>query len=104
VRPVLEEQTLAVDEAVEIRALVRPEAAPHGEVMGALEHVDRVDLQPAYVLGEAQRRRAVSADERGRCRCCRWRKSAVTARSGTETRGIAAKLSSLGAKRRKPRL
>src|SRR5213595_2817337 len=53
VRPVLEEQPASVDEPVEPRALVRAEAAPYRQIVGALEHVDRVQLEPTHVLDEA---------------------------------------------------
>ncbi len=41
-----------VDEFVEPRAVVRPESGPDREVVSALQDVDRVDLDPAHVLGE----------------------------------------------------
>jgi hypothetical protein len=53
VRPVLEQQALVVDEPVEVPAVVRAEAAPQGEVVGAVEDVDGVELEPADVLDEA---------------------------------------------------
>ena len=53
VGPVLEEEAAPIDDPVEPRAIVGAEAAPHGEVVGALEHVDRVELETAHVLDEA---------------------------------------------------
>ena len=54
VRPVLGQEPPAVDEAVEPRPLVGPEPAPQGEVVRAVEHVDRVELEPARVLDELE--------------------------------------------------
>ena len=54
VRPVLEQQPALVDEPIEPRAIVRAEAAPHGQVVRALQHVDGVHLDPAHVLDEAR--------------------------------------------------
>ena len=51
--PVLEEQAATVSDAVERGAVVRPEATPDRQVVSALEHVDRVHLQPANVFHEA---------------------------------------------------
>ena len=53
VRPVLEQQPPLVDQPVQTRAVVRPEAAPQGQVVRALEDVDGVELQTAHVLDEA---------------------------------------------------
>src|SRR6185503_9543241 len=50
---VLEEETASVDEPVEPRAVVRAEAAPQGEVVRAIEDVDRVELETARVLDES---------------------------------------------------
>ena len=67
-RPVLEEEPAAVDEPVELRAVVRAEAAPHGQVVRAVEDVDGIELEPAHVLDEAtqaprrQRGRAGAAE------------------------------------------
>ena len=52
-RPVLEELPAPVEPAVEARPVVGPEATPHGEVVGAIQHVDRVHLDAADVLREA---------------------------------------------------
>ena len=63
-RPVLEEEPAAVDEAIEARPLVGAEAAPHREIVRALHHVDRVHLETAHVLdepGQAVGREAVGA-------------------------------------------
>src|SRR6185295_2137044 len=46
-----------VDEPVEPRAVIRAEAAPHRQVVRALEHVDRVELNSADVLDEAREAR-----------------------------------------------
>src|SRR4029453_6078459 len=54
VRPILEEQTTPITNAIEARPLIGPEAAPRGEVVRALEHVDRVELEAAHVLDEAR--------------------------------------------------
>ena len=54
VRPVFQEEAAVVDEPVEPPSLIRPEAAPHREVVGALHHVDRVHLDAAHVLDEAR--------------------------------------------------
>src|SRR5213596_3876581 len=67
-RPVLEQEPAAVDEPVEPRAVVRAEAAPHREVVGAIEDVDGIQLEPADVFDEAseapggQRGRAGAAE------------------------------------------
>jgi hypothetical protein len=53
VRPVLEEQPSAIDQAVEARAVVRSEPVPDRQVMGAVDDVDRIELDAADVLGEA---------------------------------------------------
>src|SRR5262245_41823939 len=57
VRPVLEEQPAPVHEPVEARTVVGAEAAPHRQVVRALEHVDRVELKSADVLDEAREAR-----------------------------------------------
>jgi len=50
--PVLEEHPAAVDQPVERSALVGAEPAPQRQVVGAVHHVDRVELDTARVLGE----------------------------------------------------
>src|SRR5437879_2546253 len=45
VRPVLEEEPAAVHEPVEPRAVVGAEAAPHGQVVRAVEDVDGIELE-----------------------------------------------------------
>src|SRR5262249_32657328 len=50
--PVREEETAAIDEPVEPAAVVGAEPAPEGQVVGAVEHVDRVELEAARVLDE----------------------------------------------------
>ena len=52
-RPVLEQQPTLIYEAIEARAIVAPEATPYRQVMGAIEHVDRVELHAADVFDEA---------------------------------------------------
>ena len=54
VGPVLEQEPPAVDEPLHGRAVVGSEAAPQREVVGALDHVDGVDLEPPDVLHEGQ--------------------------------------------------
>src|SRR2546425_13224104 len=51
-RPVLEEEPAAVDEPIEPRAVVRAEAAPHRQVVRAVEDIDGIELEPAHVLDE----------------------------------------------------
>jgi hypothetical protein len=53
VSPVFEQQPLAVHQVIEAVVLVGPEAAPGREVVRSLEDVDRVELQAADALGEA---------------------------------------------------
>src|SRR4026208_1714520 len=53
VSPVLEQETAAIHQAVEPRPVVRAEAAPYREGVGAREHADRRHLDTAHVLGEA---------------------------------------------------
>ena len=57
VGPVLEEEPAAVDQPVEPGPVVGAEAAPDREVVGPVEHVDRIHLQPAHVLDEARQAR-----------------------------------------------
>src|SRR5262249_31057497 len=52
-----EEQPAAVDEPVEPRTVVRAEAAPHRQVVRAVDNVDRVELDSADVLDEAREAR-----------------------------------------------
>ena len=79
-RPVFEQHAPAIDEPIEGRAVVGAEAAPRGQVVRALDDVDRVDLEPAGVGDERfevlSRRAAGRAVGRGRCRS---RNSAATA-------------------------
>ena len=79
-RPVLEQHAPAVDQPVEGGAIVGAEPAPERQMVGALDDVDRVELDAAVVLGEAREARAVSRRARGRSRCWRSRNSAATAR------------------------
>ena len=52
-RPVLEEQPPAIDQPIEALAVVGAEPAPDGQVVGAIEDVDRVHLQAPDVFDEA---------------------------------------------------
>jgi hypothetical protein len=65
VRPVLEEDATPVDEPLERAAVVDAEAAPQGEMVRALDDVDRVELDPAGRRREAfQARRGETAGAR----------------------------------------
>ena len=61
VRPVLEQQPAVVGEAVEGAPIVGTETAPNREVVGPVQHVDRIDLEAARVLDEAQEARGGEA-------------------------------------------
>jgi hypothetical protein len=65
VRPVLEEQATAIDQAVERGPVVGAEAAPHREVVRTVQDVDRVELDAADVLREPDQ---ASRRERRRAR------------------------------------
>src|SRR5262249_48392771 len=56
VREVLEQHALAIGQALEPRAVVLAEAAPQGEVGGAVHHVHGVDLHAAGTRGELGQR------------------------------------------------
>ena len=56
VRPVLEQRAAIVGEPIERGLVVGAEAAPDGEVVRAIDDVDRVDLETAGVRDEATRR------------------------------------------------
>jgi hypothetical protein len=58
VRPVLEQHAAAVDEPLERHTIEGTEAAPQRQVMGAIDDVDRVELDSACVLGEASEARS----------------------------------------------
>jgi len=53
VRPVLEQDAFPVEQPVERRAVVDAEPVPQRQVVRALEHVDRVELDAAGVRREA---------------------------------------------------
>ena len=50
-----------VGEAVEGAPIVGTETAPNREVVGPVQHVDRIDLEAARVLDEAQEARGGEA-------------------------------------------
>src|SRR6185295_13796063 len=61
VGPVLEEEPAPIDQAVEPWPVVGAEAAPDREVVGAVEDVDRIHLDPTHVFDEARQARGTQA-------------------------------------------
>ena len=55
--PVFKEQAATIHEPVEPRAVVGSEAAPHRQIVRAIEHIDRVELHAAHVLDESAKAR-----------------------------------------------